>query len=340
MYEVLKKDQPVLGQIFQKIAPSIGASVHLEPEWGIIGQITFKDGYRSYFKYNSLDLNPLGSASIANDKDYSNYFMEKMGYTIVPGSKAFYSDEWAKTVGTPERNIDAAYQHALELGFPVILKPNSGKQGTGVALVHTKEEFYLAAENIFTFDRILLVQKQVQGKDYRIVVLDDEVVAAYERIPLSVVGDGVSTIFALLEEKQKNFLASSRDTHIKTDDPRIELKLRHQSLSLSSIPEKGQRIPLLDNANLSSGGDSIDVTREMHSDLKKMAIALTKDMGLRFCGVDLILQEDVTEIPKDYWILEVNASPGLDHYMHLGEQQQKVVEELYLKMLTKLSMRT
>lgn len=328
-----KKEQLVLGRMLQKIAPRIGATVLMEPEWKIVGRITFKSGRHSYFRYNTLDLNPMGGSEIARDKDYSNFFMDKMGYPIVPSSRTFFSDQWGKAIGSPRRNIDAAYRHARKIGFPVIVKPNSGSQGVGVSLVFNKREFYKAVRSVFKGDRIVLVQQQVCGTDYRLVVLDKKVISAYERIPLNVVGDGKSTIGQLLKIKQKQFVASSRDTQIKTADPRIVIKLKHQGLSFRSIPTKGQRVYLLDNANLSTGGDSVDVTEKVHPAFKRLAVKLTRDMGLRLCGVDLIIEGDISQKPSTFWVLEVNSAPGLDHYAKIGKAQEQIVEDLYLEVL-------
>jgi D-alanine-D-alanine ligase-like ATP-grasp enzyme len=324
---------PLLGHVLQKVAPRIGATVILEPKWKIVGQIIYKSGQKRYFRYSSLDLNSLGASAIAKDKDYANFFMKRMGYPIVPGSRTFYSNEWAKAIGSPRRNIDAAYHYAEKLGFPVIVKPNSGSQGAGVALVHTKKEFYRAIRAVFKRDRVALVQRPVKGKDYRLVVLDDKVISAYERIPLNVVGNGISTLGQLLREKQRRFSASSRDTIIKPDDPRIAEKLKRQGLSLRSVPAKGECIYLLDNANLSTGGDAVDVTTTAHPAFKRIAVRVTKDMGLRLCGVDLMIADDITKKPDTYWILEINSAPGLDHYAKVGKAQKKIVEDLYFEIL-------
>src|SRR3990167_8094460 len=184
-----KSEHLVLAGMLQKLAKKIGARVVLEPEWKIAGQIQFGNGRKSYFRYNTLDLNPVGASDIAKDKDYANFFMRKMGYPTVRG-KSFSSGEWCEAIGS-KRNIHAAYRFAQTLGFPVIVKPNSGTQGIDVALVHTKKDCYRALKQIFKHARIALVQKQVHGRDYRIVVLDREVISAYERIPLNVVGDGL-----------------------------------------------------------------------------------------------------------------------------------------------------
>ncbi|MBI2610544.1 cyanophycin synthetase [Candidatus Kaiserbacteria bacterium] len=330
-----QKESLLLPQLLKKIAPMIGARVYIEPEWGVAGQITFRDGKKRYFRYNTLDLNSVGAADVAKDKDYANVFMKRMGYTVVPG-KAFYSREWSKQIGS-KRDIHAAYQYARKLGLPVIVKPNEGSHGIGVFLVRNKREFMRAMRHIFKEDRVALVQRVVRGKDYRIVILDDKVISAYERIPLSVVGDGSSSIKDLLKKKQKRFRAGGRDTRIKLDDLRIAHKLGLQKLALRSVPERGKRIYLLDNANLSSGGDAVDVTKPIHPEFKKFAIKLTRDMGLRFAGVDIMVAGDIRQKPKKYWVLEVNASPGLDHYVKTGPAQQRVVENLYLKVLKSMA---
>ncbi len=331
-----KKESLVLGKLLQKIAPKIGATVILEPEWGIVGQITWKGGLHSYFRYNTLDLNPVGSSDMARDKDFSNFFMKKMGYPVVPGSKTFVSKKWGKAIGLPRRNIHAAYAYARNLGFPLIVKPNSGTQGIGVFLVHNKREFYKAMHAIFLGDRVALVQKQVHGRDYRLVVLDKKVISAYERIPLNIVGDGRSTIQQLLRKKQRQFIASSRDTRINMNDPRIKIKLAHQKQKFTSVPERGQKVYLLDNANLSTGGDSVDVTGKVHPLFVKLAVDLTRDVGLRLCGVDIIVDRDISRMPHAYFILEINAAPGLDHYVKMGKTQERIVENLYLEVLKRM----
>jgi D-alanine-D-alanine ligase-like ATP-grasp enzyme len=330
-----QKETLLLPQLLRKIAPKVGAEVLVEPEWGLAGQITFRNGKRRYFKYNTLDLNPVGASDIAKDKDYANFFMKKMGYRTVPG-RAFYSDAWCELIGS-KRDIRAGYAYAKRMGFPVVVKPNEGSHGSGVFLVHTRKQFFRALKFIFKQDRVALVQKVVRGRDYRIVVLDGTVISAYERIPLSVVGDGSSSIKKLLEKKQKRFRAGSRDTHIRLDDLRIAHKLGLQKLALRSVLERGQKVFLLDNANLSSGGDAVDVTKPLHPDFKKLAIRLTRDMGLRFAGVDIMVEGDIRQKPKRYRILEINAAPGLDHYVKTGPAQQKIVENLYLKVLKSLA---
>jgi D-alanine-D-alanine ligase-like ATP-grasp enzyme len=328
---------PFIGQIFEKIAPTIGAKVLIEPKWRIVGQIKFENGRKCYFRHNTIDINSLGASDVAKDKDYANYFMDKMGYPVVPG-RAFYSDKWCLAIGS-RLNIGAAYRYAKNIGFPVVVKPNSGSQGKGVHKVFTKRHFFSAMRSIFRDDRVALVQKALIGNDYRIVVLDNKIISAYRRIPLSVTGDGRHTIRQLLREKQRRFIASSRDTRLKLHDARIIEFLRRQHLSFRSVVPKGVKIFLLANANLSSGGDSIDITSNVHPEFRRLAIRLTKDMGLRFCGVDLMVHGDIRNPPEVFWVLEINSAPGLDHYARSGRAQQKIVEALYLEVLVSMGKR-
>jgi hypothetical protein len=96
-----KRESLLLPKLLKKIAPKVGAKVVVEPRWGIVGQITFKNGRRSYFRYNTLDLNPVGSSDVAKDKDYATFFIRKMGYPTVPG-RAFFSERWAKAIDSKE----------------------------------------------------------------------------------------------------------------------------------------------------------------------------------------------------------------------------------------------
>jgi D-alanine-D-alanine ligase-like ATP-grasp enzyme len=330
-----KSDGPLLGKIFRAIAPKIGARIVIEPEWNIVGQIIFKNGRKRYFRYSTLDLNPVGASDVAKDKDYANFFMKKMGYPTIPGT-TFFSKQWADAIGS-KKKIDAGYRYAKKIGFPVIVKPNSGSQGVAVAKAHTKKDFYQAMRNVFMHDRIALVQTPVAGKDYRVVVLDNKIISAYERIPLNITGNGTSTVKQLLAQKQKQFVKTGRDTIIRAEDKRVAQKLKRRGLTMRSVIPRGETVYLLDNANLSTGGDAIDVTATIHPAFRKLAIQLTRDMGLRFCGVDIIVDGDGIETKPDrYWIIEVNAAPGLDHYVTTGKTQRKIVEDMYLEVLKAL----
>src|SRR3989344_1329346 len=323
-----------VGGLLKKLGKKHGIKVALEPMWGFAGQVTTKKGGKRYFRGQALDLNTLGASEIAADKDYAAFFMKKMGYPLAKG-EAFFSDAWAKVLKSP-RNMNAAYRFGKKLGFPVIVKPNSKGQGWGVQKVYTKEEFYRAYRFAAKNDKVILVQEALSGHDYRIVVLDGKIISAYERIPLYIAGDEKTTIRGLLEKKQREFIKAGRDTILNLKDYRIMTTLRHLKKTFRSVLKRGETINLLSNANLSTGGDAKDVTRLIHRGFKKIAITLTRDMGLRFAGVDLMIQGTIAEKPSKYWVLEINSAPGLDNYASQGKKQKKKVEALYLEVLRSL----
>jgi len=323
-----------VAEIICRVAPRIGAHVLMEPEYGFVGLVIFKNGRRVLFRDRNFNINPLASSEIAKDKGYADFFLKHYGYHTSEG-QTFFSEERNRRIEI-KRTIDDGFDYAESLGFPVILKPNNLSQGTLVTKVYNKREYYRAARKILRKTPVMLVQRFYGGHDYRIVVLDDEVISAYQRIPLFVVGDGKSSIRKLAAGKQRHYQKIGRDTEIDLDDFRIGQKLKRQRLHLDSVPDRGAKVYLLDNANLSTGGDAVDVTQAIHPDFKCLAVNITKDMGLRMCGVDIITAADISLPMSDYVIIEINSAPGLDNYASMGAEQQDRVDELYLKVLKAL----
>jgi D-alanine-D-alanine ligase-like ATP-grasp enzyme len=326
-----------VSEIICRVAPRIGATVLMEPEYGFVGEITFKNGKKVLFRDRNFNINPLASSEIARDKGYADFFLQLYGYKTIEG-QTFFSESRNERIKI-KRTIHDGFDYAKTLGFPVILKPNNLSQGTLVTKVHTKKEYYAAATKILKRTPVMLVQKFYEGFDYRIVVLDKEVISAYQRIPLFVVGDGKANIRTLLLRKQRAFKRTGRDTEIEVDDFRISGKLQRLKLKLTSVPNRGEKIFLLDNANLSTGGDAVDVTEEIHQDYKRLAVRITRDMGLRMCGVDIITSDDIRKKLKSYVIIEINSAPGLDNYASIGNKQKLRVDQLYLKVLKALEAR-
>lgn len=325
---------PFITAMLLKLCPKIGATVLVEPEFGYVGRITFKNGRSTFFRNRNSGINSHGAVEIARDKGYTSFFLRGMGYNV-PDERTFFSAEWCVRLRN-HRDVSAAALYAAELGYPVIVKPNHFSQGTLVAKAWTAREVKKIVNMILKRDSVAIVQRFISGRDYRVVVLDGEVISAYERLPLSVIGDGVKSIERLLNDKQKMFDRSGRDTRIDASDFRLIGKLKRQKLTLQSIPEKGESIPLLDNANLSTGGDSVDVTDGIHGDYRSLVRSVAADMQLRLCGIDIITSDISKPLDPDHIILEINAAPGLDHYASSGETQRKIVEDLYMKVLLAL----
>lgn len=141
--------------------------------------------------------------------------------------RTFFSERMNEHIEI-KRDIDDGWKFAESLGLPVIVKPNNLSQGALVNKVDSKEEYYRIAREIFTRTNVMIVERFHVGSDYRVVIFDREVISAYTRIPLNVIGDGKSTIDKLLDQKQVQFIQAGRDTIIERSDSRMITKLAKQ----------------------------------------------------------------------------------------------------------------
>lgn len=335
----LGKKIPFMTGLAKKIAKLLGVKIVVEPVWQYTGQMIYKNGVVRSINFNSIDVNRVASSQLAKDKDFSKFFMKRLGLRVADGFTVF-EKSWANTIGSDHDKKYALENAEKKLGFPHILKPNARSQGEGVFLIQNKKELGKYLDDVFKMDRVALLEKYLPGRDFRFVVFEGKVLAVYEREALSVVGDGVSSIAKLLENKQKFFQKLGRKVWVDKNDKRIILKLKRLGMSLKSIPNNGEKIFLLDNANLSSGGEAHDMTDIVHKSFKDIAVKLTKQMGLNLAGVDLMLQKGNIEgeaKKAKFYILEINATPGFEHYASLGPTQRQKIENLYLKVFKSLS---
>lgn len=335
---------PFLARMLHEAADAVGAQVVLEPEFRYVGYVQFADGRRSFFRNTNFGINDLGSAEIARDKFYAAHFMRQFGYRV-PRHRLLFSDAYRRQIARRKADSadrmpgrQSADEVAAELGFPLIVKPNDRSQGIGVELVEDREQLHGALDAAFRLSDRVLVESFCGGNDYRIVILDGELVAAYQRVPFHIVGNGLESVLDLLRAKQEAFRAAGRTSPVPLDDERLARRLRRAGLDLASVLQDGRMLRLLDNANLSSGGESIDMTERLHSDHRDLAVSVTRDMGLRFCGVDLLTRDVTAPVDRDDppVILEINAAPGLDNYASLGPEQECRVLDLYTRMLRSL----
>jgi D-alanine-D-alanine ligase-like ATP-grasp enzyme len=324
---------PFVPRLLARIAKRAGVRIELEPEFEFAGRIIFPDGNTHVFRAGDLNINRAGSVAIADDKSYTSYFLKQAGLRV-PRELTFFSEFLAKNLAPDKRRSSReACEFADVIGYPVIVKPNDGSFGAFVVKAYRPDDIVAAAKRIFAKHDVALVQEFLPGNDYRIVVLGDEIISAYQRIGLNVVGDGASTIEELLVRKKRELAAHGRpNTEVDLSDSRIDHVLNRNGLSRTSILPKDIRQVLLDNANLSTGGDAIDITPWLHPTLAEVAVKASRAVGLSLCGVD-VMCADATKPSTDYTILELNPAPGLDNYAAVGEAQSARVEELFLKIL-------
>ncbi|MBB2942940.1 cyanophycin synthetase [Actinoplanes lutulentus] len=251
---------------------------------------------------------------IAGDKHVTRRLLIEAGIPVAPGGEA--------------RTQAEAVALFAELGAPVVLKPRRGRQGERVALnLNAADEVERAFAE--TNDRDVVVERQLSGRDYRVLVIGGEVVAAAERVAAHVVGDGRATVTELVTEANtdpRRGVGHSRElTRIELDET-TERLLWRQGHTPGSVPAGGVTVWLRDTANLSTGGTSCDVTDQVHPDVTRLCQRVAGLIGLDIAGIDLRLPDIGAPLPPGgepdevtAGVIEVNAAPGLR--MHLSPER-------------------
>lgn len=236
-----------------------------------------------------------------------------------------------KTLGFPVPKgeivdrVSDAISVARRIGYPVAVKPVVGHKGIGVtADVQDADEleqaFDRAVEAIVPDQPIrIIVEQSISGKDYRLLCVNGRFVAATERRPASVVGDGESTIQELIDRENRTIARLDTPTSPMGKiycDAAMELYLKEQKLSLDSVLERDRIVYLRKVANLSAGGLSIDATHNIHLDNVILAQDIAQHFRLTCLGID-VMARDLAESWKsgNFGIIEINAAPGI--FMHL-----------------------
>ncbi len=254
-----------------------------------------------------MDITSAIAEAIAQDKELTKKLLSAAGVPVPGGrSVADAEDAWAA---------------AQDIGLPVVVKPNDGNQGKGVTVnITSKEQLLKAFAVAKEFRDDILVERFMPGNDFRLLVVGEKLVAAARRDPPKVVGDGVHTIAELVAQVNADPRRGSGHatslTKIRFDEI-AKATLATQGFQADSVPAKGQRVNLRNNANLSTGGSATDVTDDVHPEVAARAIAAARMVGLDICGVDVVCDSILRPLEEQGGgIVEVNAAPGLR--MHLS----------------------
>ena len=215
---------------------------------------------------------------------------------------------------------------------PIVIKPKSTNFGLGITIfkngTSSLENYTKAIEFALKEDKDILIEEFIEGTEYRFFVIEGKTEAVLLRVPANVTGDGKHTIRELVEMKNANPL---RGDAKKTPLKKIELgeieqlQLSEQGLNFESILAENEVAYLRENSNISTGGDSIDMTDEVHESYKKLAVEIAEAMMAKVCGVDLIIPNIKDECSKDnYGVIEANFNPMMmmHIYPHAGESRR------------------
>lgn len=250
----------------------------------------------------------------------------KRHHINVPGGEEFHTVEMAK---------NALYQW---INYPVVIKPKSTNFGIGISIFPegaSEEDLLKAVKLAFSEDSTILIEPFIRGKEYRFLVIGDETIAVLHRVPANVIGDGKSTISQLIAQKNLDPL---RGKGYKTPlekieiDENMKLFLQQQQITVDTVLPEGKLQYLRENSNISTGGDSIDVTDSTPPVFKEIAVQAAKAMGAKICGADIMI-EDLQDEHSTYAIIELNFNPAIHIHSFPYQGKERNIAHKIIKLL-------
>jgi cyanophycin synthetase len=266
------------------------------------------------------------AVDIAANKELTNRLLQEVGIPV-PRSAVV-------------RDADDAVRQARRIGFPVVIKPLDGNHGRGVC-INLKDEDEVRRSYLIAHEESragsVVVESYVSGRDYRILVVNNQIVAVAERVPAHVIGDGVRTVAELVEitnaDPRRGVGHEKVLTRIAIDTQAIET-LERQGVQLSDVPAEGQVVRLKQTGNMSTGGTSIDRTDDIHPDNAELARQAAMVVGLDIAGIDFIAPDIAASVRQTGGaIVEVNAGPGFRMHTHPTEGHPRHVGRAVIDML-------
>lgn len=232
-----------------------------------------------------------------HDKLHTRRVLERAGLRLPAGRAATFDDG------------DVAF---LERWKDLVVKPTRGDGGDGVTVgVVDHAGLSAALDTARSVYTDVLLEQRCEGEDLRIVVIDDQVVAAAVRRPPAVTGDGRRTVSELIEEfSRARADATDGAAAVPLDDTTLEA-VRSHGYELESVLEPGAELVVRRTANLHTGGTIHDVTADLHPELAAVACRAARAIRIPVLGLDLAVE--AVDGP-DYVVIEANEQPGLANH--------------------------
>ncbi|MCC5889523.1 MAG: bifunctional glutamate--cysteine ligase GshA/glutathione synthetase GshB [Alkalibacterium sp.] len=280
------------------------------------GNMTAKDTYISHW--------------IMANKTVTKKIVKDAGFTVAEGREYINLEQ-------------ALNQYAYFKNSPIVIKPKSTNYGIGISIFKKPasfEAFKEALKLAFEEDSEVLIEEFAEGTEYRFFVINGKTEAVLLRKPANVVGDGKSTVRELIARKNQHPYRGEKHRapleKIKTGKIE-ELMLKEQGYTFETVLEKGEQALLRENSNISTGGDSIDLTDEMDESYKQLAARIAKALDVKVTGIDLIIPDRTKPVSKRedrYVFIEANFNPAM--HMHAFLQAgtgvnltKKIIRMLY-----------
>jgi cyanophycin synthetase len=236
------------------------------------------------------------------------------------------------------QNMKEALKLADRIGYPVVVKPLVGNHGRGITInVTNPKDLKSAFTNSKKIHDTVIIERFLKGYDHRILVINNKFIAAARREPTPLIGDGKSTIKEIIDkinqDPRRGIGHEKILTRLELDDMTM-MVLKQKGFKLDSVLEKGEKLLLRSTANLSMGGIAVDVTDEVHPNIRAMAERISQIINLNIIGIDVITKDLRKPLTGDRGgVVEVNASPGFRMHLKPSEGRPRNVSKPVIDML-------
>jgi len=253
--------------------------------------IHFGAGRCSWYPQNNAT-----TSTLASDKYFASRILESAGVATL-GGEYFFLHERHRGLRAAGHERDDALAHFRKLGGAAFAKPLLGSRGDFAQAVDGEAALVRYLDQVSQYYDSVLIQPVVSGIEYRIFLLDNEVVYTARKYPPFVSGDGVRTIRDLL---------AAHDAVLRSRGL-SPASLQHDA-SLDTVLPRGERWEIPGRMNLSAGG-----TMVLESPRSDAAVILAKQaaraLGLRVAAVDVFT--DIAGDPDAMRLIEVNSNPSI-----------------------------
>lgn len=310
----------------QEAARRLGIEIEsLDPSTGYLLELR-RGGRRRVLVHGLSPLNDAGASRLAGDKYYTSLVLQRAGFPVPRSTRCLQPGTYPLSDFAEYTGLETARAFAIQEGYPVVVKPNRGSRGRGVAVAADEEELEAAVREVWQGDPMALVLELIPGTDRRLDFLDGEFLYGYDRQPVVLEGDGRSTLRELLASWDRRFTGDDFERRL-LQDPLWRRSVVRLGFGLDTPLEKGRRIEL--------SGDILNLNRfcvarylpDPPQEWIDLGLRIGAALHLRHFGIDF-RRRTLDEAAAEAVVLEVNASPSLGQSYEMGYVEETVAAEM------------
>lgn len=271
-------------------------------------------------------ITPYSVSIICGDKYITKKILQRSEISV-PIGEMFYPNE-----------AELSIFYARKIGFPVVIKPVFGSHGDNIYMdINNEEELKNIVNNVFVkkLNKKFIIEKQFNGKEYRVFLTKNGDYAVLHRDPAHVIGDGKHTISELIKienEKRKERINSLCPIAV---DEITEIYMKKNNICMNDVPKENEKVYLRHNSNVAKGGLCIDYTDKIHkSVIDNCKKILDTFSGLSYVGIDYMSKDiEALQTPNIYNIVEVNTVPGIHMHMRPSHGKTRNIAKYMVDMI-------